>query len=281
MDGIVSNFNEINSNQYLGLYDDRGTQWSVNRPIAYPFNYENYSYFNEQEENHRYRTATTLVTHDVPYHQPYCQLDTFHDSTTSPENGQIPANDQTVRAYPENHSSVLTAHRDTNPDEEMQRINASIPSMRNGRNIFAEVLMRNVYSDNDNNVSTDLIPGNTNDHFLQNPKTISNTSDISSNSSCSSSPADLSAMNGDPNGKSTVIRYLNDGSFSTASHVKYFNNNSNNSTQQSSTSAAFLQNQTDVSDVNHQNTSLTGSPYTSVIVDAQQYQHFASTSYVQ
>jgi antitoxin component YwqK of YwqJK toxin-antitoxin module len=263
-----------------GLYEDRGTQWSVNRSITYPFNYENSlynSYFNEHEENNRYRAGPTLLTHDLSYHQNYCQLDSFHESTTSSENGQISGNDETVRNYTENHSSVLSTHRNTNSDEEMQRINASIPSLRNGRNIFAEVLLRNTYSENDNNVSTDLIAGNTNDHFLQNPKTISNTSDISSNSSCSSSPADLSAMNGDPNGKSTVIRYLNEGSFS---QLKYYSDNT-----QSGSTTTFLQNQTDVSNSanlnNEQNASSTGSPYTSVIVDAQQYQHFASNTYVQ
>ncbi len=268
-----------------GLYEntDRGTQWSVNRSITYPFNYENSlynSYFNEQEENNRYRAGPNLLTHDLSYHQNYCQLDSFHESTTSSENGQISGNDETVRNYTENHSSVLSTHRNTNSDDELQRMNASIPSIRNGRNIFAEVLLRNTYSENDNNVSTDLITGNTNDRFLQNPKTISNTSDISSNSSCSSSPADLSAMNGDPNGKSTVIRYLNEGSFNSASHLKYYSDNA-----QPGSNATFLQNQTDVSNSNNlnneQNGSSTGSPYTSVIVDAQQYQHFASNAYVQ
>jgi hypothetical protein len=269
-----------------GLYEDRGTQWSVNRSITYPFNYENSlynSYFNEHEENNRYRAGPTLLTHELSYHQNYCQLDSFHESTTSSENGQISGNDETVRNYTENNSSLLSTHRNTNSDEEMQRMNASIPSIRNGRNIFAEVLLRNTYSENDNNVSTDLIAGNTNDHFLQNPKTISNTSDISSNSSCSSSPADLSAMNGDPNEKSTVIRYLNEGSFSSAinaSHLKYYSDNAQPGSG-STDSTTFLQTDVSNSANNEQNGSSTGSPYTSVIVDAQQYQHFVSNTYVQ
>ena len=298
VEAIVPNFSELSPNSQcmsFGVYDEsRGAQWLSNRSISYAFNYDTSlynSYFSEsQEESHRYRTAPALITHDMTYHQPYCQLDTtFHESNTSSENGQIATNDDSVGAYPENNSNILTSQRNSGSDEEIQRINPLLPSMRNGRNIFAEVLLRNVYSESENNNSgTDILPCNANDTYMQFNKPLTNNSDISSHSSCSSSPSDLSAINGDLNSKSTVIRYLSEGSYpGTASHLKYFADNGLQSSTPQNPNPSFLANQTSLSSngltlsPEDRNGSLVGTGYTSVIVEAQHYQHFASSGYVQ
>lgn len=275
----------------FGVYDEsRGTQGLSNRSISYTFNYDNSLYNSylceSQEENHRYRTAPALITHDMTYHQPYCQL-----YPTTPENGQILTNDDSVGTYAENNSNILSSsQRNSGSDEEIQRINSLIPSMRNGRNIFAEVLLRNVYSESDNNNSgTDIMSCNTNETFMQFGKPLTNGSDISSHSSCSSSPSDLSAINGDLNSKSSVIRYLSEGSYpANPSHLKYFADNGLQSgTTPQNPNPSFLANQTNVSSNSltlspeDRNGSLVGTGYTSVIVEAQHYHQFASSGFVQ
>lgn len=294
----MPNLSELSSSNQcvsFGVYDEgRGGQWLANRSIGYAFNYDNtlYNpYFTEsQEESHRYRTAPALITHDMTYHQPYCQLDTpFPESNTSSENGQIQTNEDSAGAYVENLSNGLNSHNNGS-DEEIQRINSIIPSIRNGRNIFAEVLLRNVYSEpTDNCSATEAMVCNATDSYMQFTKPVVTASDVSSTSSCSSSPSDLSAINGDLNGKSTVIRHLSDGIYpANASHLKYL---SENGVQSGSTpqivSSAFLENQTNVSSnglsLSPEDRSglLVGTGYTSVIVEAQHYQPFPASGFVQ
>lgn len=315
IDGIQSNFNDPYAN--LGVFDERGSSWAVSRSsVTYPFIYETPSfaaYCSEQEDDQRFRTSAPLVPHEMTYTQPYCQLNTFHESNAStPEDGNHMTRDEETRVY--NNENII-APQAINSEEEMrtasESLSESLPSMRNGRNIFAEVLLRSVYTEGDarsvypegdarsvypegeDPVNPDLIQGS-NDSFLQNAtKTMSTTSEISSNSSCSASPTDLSAINGDPTGKSTVIRFLNDGSYNTSHGSKYYcesaaQQHSSSSPPPSSSSAASIQktfltnrNQVPASVNLSSDQASSGTGYTSVIVDAQQYQHFSAANFVQ
>ncbi|CAG2105866.1 unnamed protein product [Medioppia subpectinata] len=298
---IVANFSELNANQCMnfGVYDERASQWTINRSLNYAFNYDNSlytSYFSEHEDNHRYRATgaapTALITHEMPY-QPFCQLDALvHESNASPENGHnsghqllTTAEDSVVRAYSnDNNMNVLSAQRSSGSDDEIQRMSTLLPSMKttNGKNIFAEVLLRNVYSEADGSHNgVDMLSVNGNDTLMPYVKPLAITSDISSNSSSSSSPSDLSAINADLNSKSTVIRYLSDGTtaYTTNASLKYFSDNSDTGSA-THPNPSFLSQTNSTSLTEDREGSLTGSPYTSVIVEAQHYQHFAS-GYVQ
>ncbi|CAG2164879.1 unnamed protein product [Oppiella nova] len=291
---IVPNFSELNANQCMnfGVYDERANQWTGLNPrsLSYAFNYDNsLYYFGEHEDRYR-ATAPALIAHDITAYQPYCPLETaFHESNPSPDNGaqngHIPApEDSSVRGYTEGNLNVL---RNGSPDDDIQRINPLLPSMRNGKNIFAEVLLRNVYSDADNNNSADMLSTTTagtgingNDTLMPYGKPIAIASDISSNSSSSSS--DISAINTDANGKGSVIKYLSDGTAYTtaASHLKYFADHSPPGAAQQHPNSSFLSHSSVGLEDREASLGAVGSPYTSVIVEAQHYQPFAS-GYVQ
>ncbi|XP_054163404.1 protein single-minded-like isoform X2 [Oppia nitens] len=366
-DPIVVNFNELNASVGVGVganqcmnfcvYDDRTTanQWpSINRPLSYAFNYDNNSmyntYFNDNEDGvQRFRSApappqptSALIAHNDIQYQAYCPMDTttttmvFQDCTEGLSNGSLTTtglnsdNSVVVRTY-----SDGMQQNDCSSDNDIQRINSLMKS--GGRNIFAEVLLRNTYTDITDSTSIGvaaasgadmlLVNGAVNDTLMQFDKPlVINASDISSTtssststSSSSTSPpmADLSAitadhhMNGHKSG--TVIRYLSDGTAyttSSASHLKYFHDtnscdsqlgigpltaitpitpiNGCSLAQHPTNSLPYLQNQANTAmstsatlggdDRLDDGTVNDGSdtPYTSVIVEAQHYQHFAS-----